>query len=586
MSENFADVIRKNSVNLGNREALTFIHDLDSSGGWQSLTYKELDRRARSVASALLKRCRPGDRALLLYPEGLDFAVAFVGCLYAGVVAVPSPLPGRYKHHQRRVSAIATDARVSVVLTDAHSLAGVEEWAAGAGRPRSAVLDTGTIQAPALDPQELPALDTGSVALLQYTSGSTGNPKGVVITHGNLVANVDSLGRAFGLDADTRFGSWIPHYHDMGLMGILLPPLYLGGSCVQMSPTTFLKRPHWWLRMVDEFDIHWTAGPNFAYELCSRRITDEQLAGLDLSRLKFACNGSEPVQAATLTAFAKRFAATGLRAEALNPSYGMAEATVFVSGSGHRKPVVARVNEARLAAGTLEPTAMSRNARELISCGWPADYDVKIVDPRTAAELPDGTVGEIWLRGPSVALGYWGNDEATASTFRAQPAGGEQGAADGGYLRTGDLGATLDGELYITGRLKEMLIVRGRNLFPQDIEYEVRSHHPELQGLFGAAFTVPVRDADGAEEDLLVLVHELRGRRTENELKTLATAVRRTVAQQFGTHLAGLQLVPRGSVPRTTSGKIQRLGARDAFRAREGKPLFSAVEARLDRALS
>jgi len=582
MATSLSEYIRRNAVAHGDRQAITFLSDFDADDGRISISYAELDQRARSVAAALLNRCRPGDRALLLYPEGMDFAVAFVGCLYAGVVAVPSPLPGQYQHHQRRVTAIAADAQVSVVLTDARSLQSVDDWAAAAGRSGNAILVTSDCEASPLQAESLPTLGHDSVALLQYTSGSTGSPKGVVITHGNLLHNVDALQRAFALDDSTRFGSWIPHYHDMGLMGILLPPLYLGGSCVLMSPTTFLKRPHWWLRMVDEFDITWTAGPNFAYELCSRQITDEQIAGLDLSRLKFACNGSEPVQATTLTSFAKRFASAGLRAEALNPSYGMAEATVFVSGSGFREPVVRRVDEQSLAAGLLEPVRGSGTGRDLVSCGWPHDYDVRIVAPDSRTPLPEGTVGEIWLRGPSVAQGYWDNSEATARTFEAATAGADP---DHGYLRTGDLGAVLGGELFITGRIKEMLILRGRNLYPQDIEYEVRDRHPELQGMFGAAFTVPLRDEDGLEEEALVLVHEIRGRHSDDELNTLASAIGRTVFQEFGAHLAGLQLVRRGTVPRTTSGKIQRLEMRERFCSQQGEPLLSKTDARLARAL-
>ncbi|GAA1226035.1 fatty acyl-AMP ligase [Streptomyces rhizosphaericus] len=532
------------------------------------------------MAAALLRRCAPGDRALLLYPEGLDFAVAFLGCLYGGVVAVPSPLPGRYKHHQRRVSAIAADAQISLVLTDTGSLSDVTHWADTAERDHRVLLATDDLGVPPLEAAALPSLGPDDIALLQYTSGSTGDPKGVVLTHSNLLHNADSLRRAFGLDETVRFGSWIPHYHDMGLMGILLPPLYLGSSCVLMSPTTFLKRPHWWLRMIDEFDVTWSAGPNFAYELCSRQVTDEQLAGLDLSRWKFANNGSEPVQPATLSAFAKRFAAAGLRAEALNPCYGMAEATVFVSGSGFREPVIRRVDEQRLAAGALVPAPVPGPGKDIVSCGFPRDYDVRIVDPETRRERAEGEVGEIWLRGPSVGRGYWNNAEATGRTFAARLADAGP-ATEGGYLRTGDLGAVLDGELFITGRIKEMLILRGRNLYPQDVEYEVRQQHPELQGMFGAAFTLPVADDEDREEELLVLVHEVRGRRSEAELEALASAVRRTVFREFGAHLAGVSLVRRGAVPRTTSGKIQRLRMRELFRAGEVPFLIEKMDRRL-----
>ncbi|CAL9410451.1 fatty acyl-AMP ligase [Streptomyces sp. enrichment culture] len=583
MQANFTEAIRKNVAERGSSAAVTFLSDFDADDGRISLTYAELDRRARSVAAALLKRCAPGDRALLLHPEGLEFATAFLGCLYAGVVAVPSPLPGRYRHHRRRVSVIATDAGVAAVLTESRTLDEVGDWAEAHDRDRDTLLVTDTLDEPPLAAELLPRLDHDSVALLQYTSGSTGDPKGVVLTHGNLLHNARSLCATFGLDDGSRFGSWIPHYHDMGLMGILLPPLYLGSSCVLMSPTAFLKRPHWWLRMIDEFDIAWSAGPNFAYELCSRQITDEQLAGLDLSRWKFANNGSEPVQAATLTAFAKRFAAAGLRTEALNPCYGMAEATVFVSGCGHGEPVVLRVDEQRLASGTLVPVSAADPGRDVVSSGFPHDYDVRIVEPDSRRALPEGAIGEIWLRGPSVGRGYWDNAEATERTFNGTLADADP-ATGSGYLRTGDLGAVLDGELFVTGRLKEMIILRGRNLYPQDIEYEARRHHPELHGMFGAAFTVPVRDDEGREEELLVLVHELRGHHTEDELKRLAGSLRRTVFTEFGAHLSGLVLVRRGAVQRTTSGKIQRLRMRELFRAGEVTALVAKLDPRLEHA--
>ncbi|WP_308713220.1 fatty acyl-AMP ligase [Phytohabitans maris] len=566
----FADAVRGHAADRPDALAVAHVTEPGTRTGTTELSYRELDLMARRVAAALCRVCAPGDRALLLFPEGLDFAAAFLGCLYAGAVAVPSPLPGSYKHQQRRVSGIAQDAEPNAIITTAAVLEEVETFIGNSGQGRIPLLvmplaDEAPVDAPRPSGR-------ASLALLQYTSGSTGSPKGVMLTHGNIVENADSLVSTFGMTAMTKFGSWIPHYHDMGLTGLMMPAWYAGSSVTVMSPTAFLKRPVRWLELVDKHDLAWSAGPNFAYDLCTRTVTEEQLAGLDLSRWRHAANGSEPVRANTLAAFADRFAPAGLRRETLNPCYGLAEATVFVSGTGRRAPVVRRVAEAALAEGTLcdadgtEPTPATR---DLVSCGTVRGLEAVVVDPESREVRPDGQVGELWLRGTSVAIGYWRNAAETERVFNGTSADGRSG-----YLRTGDLAALDGGELFVTGRISELIIVRGRNIYPQDIEHVAREEIPDLCGLFGAAFGV--RGVDGAE--LVVLVHEIRASVKAGRLDRVGADIKQTVAREVGVSVSGLQLVRRGTVQRTTSGKVQRVAVRNAFLSGQTAALWSSIE--------
>ena len=546
-------LLRRHAVERADRPAVTYVHDHDAADGARTLGFAGLDAEARRVGSWLQERCDRGDRVLLLHPPGLPFVTALLGCLYAGVVAVPSPMPGQFQYQQRRVSKIVADARVRVALTDTGQLAEARQWIDAEGLGLTVAASDGPDFGDAGQWRD-PGATAHDLTLLQYTSGSTGDPKGVMVDHANLLHNADSLRRSLGLTEDTNLGGWIPLYHDMGLMGQLLPGLFLGSSCALMSPMAFLKRPHQWLKLIDTYDLGYSAAPNFAYELCLRRVTDAQIAQLDLSGWQFAANGSEPIQASTLRDFAERFAPAGFRAESLAPCYGMAEATVFVSGRSSRPPRIEPVDAEALEKHLLEIPRPGVTTRELVGCGDVPDFDVRIVDPADRRVLPDGTTGEIWLRGPSVAAGYWDRPEATEETFRARTHDG-----DGPYLRTGDLGALLDGEIYVTGRSKDLLIVHGRNLYPHDIEHELRLHHPPLAALAGTAFTVP------APQEEVVVLHEIRGRFSPEQLRELAVEMRATVYRAFGVRTAGLVLLRPGAVRKTTSGKVQRAEMRGLF---------------------
>jgi acyl-CoA synthetase (AMP-forming)/AMP-acid ligase II len=558
---NVVDLFRRRVGERGDAPAVTVV--ADDVGAPVTVSYAELDRRARAVA-ALLRHRTPGDRVVLLFPSGPDFVAAFLGALYAGMVVVPAPLPGRYAHQRRRVSAIAADSGARTVLTGTADLEVVRDWA----RQEPTDVDVLDIATPTDgDPFVEPTLTRTDLAMLQYTSGSTGDPKGVMVSHGNLLHNVGSLGRAMGFTGRTRFGGWIPLYHDMGLIGQLLPALFFGSECVLMSPTAFLKRPVHWLTLIDRYDINYSAAPNFAFEQCVHGVTDEQVATLDLSRWTHSANGSEPIRAQTLLAFAKRFAPAGYTSYALAPCYGLAEATVFVSGRGGREAVSTRVDADALERHEFRPVGPATPGMDLVGCGTAHDFDVRVVDPTTRAIAGQGRIGEIWLRGASVTIGYWRNPTATAAVFGATTAEGETG-----FLRTGDLGIVHDGELYVTGRIKETLIIRGRNLYPQDIEHEIRAQHPELRPVVGAAFGV------SAPTEHIVVIHEVRGRPDEARLRELATSIRLMVTREFGVRPAGVVLLRPGSVRRTTSGKIQRTEMRTLFLSGGLNPVYEAID--------
>ncbi|MFC9681056.1 fatty acyl-AMP ligase [Streptomyces sp. NPDC056948] len=538
----------------------------------------ELDLHSRRIASWLQERLSPGDRALLLYSPGIEFTTAFSACVHAGLIAVPAPLPGRYRHERRRLAAIARDAGVRAILTQQGDLQDVEKWIAEEGVVGAVCHPTDAEDG---DPEAwtAPEVSPDTLALLQYTSGSTGDPKGVMVTHGNLVANVDRMVRMFGNDSGTTYGGWIPLYHDMGLIGLMLPGLLRGNGYVQMDPMSFLRRPFHWLRMLDACDVNFTAAPDFGYEMCVRRVTDEQLATLDLSRLK-AANGSEPVRADVVTAFTERFAAAGLRPEALIPVYGLAEATLMASGTTGRPPLRTEVDAAALENRELRPATGTHRSRVLVGCGAPSGSDALIVDPDTGDALPDGHIGEIWLDGPCVTAGYWENDDATDATFHARTSDGR-----GPFLRTGDLGGLLDGDLYITGRRKDVLVLHGRNLHPADIEYELRSQQEELEGLHGAAFLVG--HDDGVDTaPAIVAVHEIRAHWGAERLGEIAVDMKQTVAREFGVPVAAVALVRPAGVRRTTSGKVQRSAMRALYLAGELDTLHLAEDPLLTTALT
>lgn len=579
---------------LGDAPAITFL--IDGETHEQNLSFADLDRRARAVAVHLLETCRPGDRALLLYAPDLEYVCGFLGCLYAGVIAVPAypPDPGRLERTLPRLRAIVDDAKASVVLTTREIRAVAEMLfiqAPELGEKRW--LATNDIEAEA-DAWIAPTLDRDTIAFIQYTSGSTGTPKGVVLTHGNLLQNLELFLGAFGAHGKSVGFTWLPPYHDMGLIGGLLGPLMLGVQTAFMSPISFLQRPLRWLEGISRFGATISGGPNFAYQLCVRRATPDDIAHLDLSSWEVAFSGAEPVRPETLAAFSAMFAPCGFRPKAFFPCYGLAEATLIVSGGRPSTGALVKHLDAReLEQGMV---VEADDGRPLVGCGTTLGQQIiRVVDPTTLTVQPDRRVGEICVSGASVAAAYWDKPELTAKTLKVELPE-EPGRA---FLRTGDLGFIDDGELFVTGRLKDVIIIRGRNFYPQDIERTAEESDPVLRRGCAAAFSL---DADGQEWLCVAVELERRHRERRRNSEPPAGVERRgtdrreqpasmTKLYEYGAALPGparfesvceriraavarehdirpnlVVLVKAGSLPKTSSGKIQRSETRKMYK--------------------
>jgi amino acid adenylation domain-containing protein len=518
------------------------------------LSYAELDHQARVIAARLRELGAFGERVILLYPPGLDYITAFFGCLYAGAVAVPMypPDPARLERSASRLAAIAGDAEPLATLTTsaiAPGISALTQIQAGSMLPE--IVPTDEIPRELASGWKPPAVDADSAAFLQYTSGSTATPRGVLLSHGNLMHNSGLIYRVFGHSPETRAVAWLPPYHDMGLIGGIIQPLYGAFPVTLMSATDFLRRPLRWLKAMSSFRATISGGPNFAYDLCVRKICAEDRAKLDLSSWRVAFNGAEPVRAETLERFAAAFEPSGFRREAFYPCYGLAEATLMVTGG---VPWSAAATGAPGAATMGQPNGPDGGeaaaAGRLVSCGRPAgDQRIVIADAATRKQCAPGQVGEIWVAGPSVAQSYWSRPELSQEVFQARLAD----TGEGPFLRTGDLGFIRREELFVAGRLKDLIVVRGRNHYPQDIEWTAERSHPALRPGCGAAFAVP---EDGQER--LVLAWELSPRSGDVDGDEVARAVRSAVAREHDLQVGTVVLLPPGGIQKTSSGKIQR----------------------------
>jgi acyl-CoA synthetase (AMP-forming)/AMP-acid ligase II len=565
----FTELVRRHAAEQPGRDALVVV---DESGLARRVGYAQLDSESRTLAAWLHIHGAVGERVLIQQPDAHQFVVSFLACLYAGAIAVPGPNPGGLRHSERRVLGIVRDAGVRFVLTDARNAGAASQALAlgGYGEVTCVATDTLLSLPTAPDPADwrMPEIGPQTTALLQYTSGSSGDPRGVIVRHANLLANQAAIQQLLHTGPDTAIGGWLPLHHDLGLIGQLLHPLWLGATSVLMSPISFAKRPANWLRLISEHRLAVSAGPNFSYDLCLRKVTDEQLDGVDLSGWRCAVNGGEPVRPETMSRFAERFAPFGLRSSALRAGYGLAEATLMVAcGSGDRGPGTIEADRAALEQGRLWPPSATRPGRTLSSTGRVYGLEVRIVDPETQTEVSDGSVGEIWLRGPSIAAGYWGRPRESAEGFAACTTDQESG-----FLRTGDLGFLKDDELYVTGRISDLIIVAGRNLHPQDLEQSIQ----RVSALFGAGVAFPVE----TDREHVVLVQEVRPGVTggETDLADLATAVRERVSAEFAVQASGVVLVRPGTVRRTTSGKLARTAVRALFLEDRLEPLHELID--------
>ena len=553
-----ADCLRLHAEQQPQKIAYRFLKDGEVEE--RTITYHRLDLAARSVAALLEKHSAVGDRILLLFPPGLNFIVALCACFYSGRVAVPA-YPPRLNRGADRLTGIIQDASPAVALTSSEvKTKALHRFANDRAFQELAVVTIDSASADASQEWEPVRLDPAMLAVLQYTSGSTSIPKGVQVTHANLMHNEELIQKAFGQTQHDLVVGWLPVYHDMGLIGNVLQPLYCGAESILMPPTSFLQNPARWLAVISRYRATTSGGPNFAYELCCNRITAEQKANLDLSSWRVAFSGAEPVRAQSLERFATEFHDCGFRASAFVPCYGLAESTLFVSGGiTSAGPVVQAVRADALERNRVIPASPEKpGALVLVGCGGAgAGHEVCVVDPERLTRCEAGTVGEIWVSGPSVANGYWNRGQEMADTFEARLAD----TGKGPYLRTGDLGFLLDGELFITGRRKDLIIIRGRNHYPHDLEATAEKAHPALRACIGAAFSV---EAEG--EERLVLVHEINPR-IQAETGAVIAAVRQAIAEEHELQLYAVALTRPGEIPRTTSGKIQRFLCRKVFLA-------------------
>ena len=511
----------------------------------ESFTFSQMAERAQAIGAFLQQKGLAGQRAMLLFPSGLDYVAAFYGCLYAGVVAVPA-YPPQMGRKVDRITQLSADASVSAFLCNQRVFDGVKESLPGEALKNWFVTDH-------IDPNMAnqwirPQIEASSLAFLQYTSGSTGMPKGVMVSHGNLLRNQALIYEGFEFDGHTIALTWLPLFHDMGLIGHVIQPLYFGAASYIMSPLSFMQKPIRWVQALSKYKATVSGAPNFAYSLVAAKATEEEIAELDLSSWVLAYNGSEPVRAESLRAFANRFKPASFNPDAFCPCYGMAEYSLFISGERSKTfPKTLKLSDEALRSNKVIP---DEHGKELVACGKALqDVEIQIVHPESKKVLASDEIGEIWLKGGSVCQGYWGQEDLSKEIFQAYTADGQ-----GPYLRTGDLGFQDGDDLFISSRIKDLIIIRGKNHYPHDIEQSIDACHPAFRPGGGVAFSA---DIDGSER--LIVLHEIqRGALKKSSPELLFAAIRKCLSEEHELSPYAIGLLKRNSVLKTSSGKVRR----------------------------
>jgi acyl-CoA synthetase (AMP-forming)/AMP-acid ligase II len=562
------DLLLERAERCGERTLYTFLENGEDPS--ETVSYAEFRGRVLALAALLQERCAPRERVLLLYPSCIDYMVAFFACVCADLIAVPL-FPPRGTKHGERVEAIVRDCTPSAVLYSTQRLAKKTALLEASQLAALQLICTDALELGAAGRWSRPHVVADTIAFLQYTSGSTGLPRGVRVSHGNLLHNERMQQSCFASGPGSVVVSWLPIYHDMGLIGTMLAAAWLGSQCVFMAPVAFLQRPSRWLRAISRFGAAVSGGPNFAFELCTEKIPEAERASLDLSSWKVAFCGAEPVRLATLERFAKSFEPAGFSADALHPCYGLAEGTLMVSGGSAGRALVQRQFD-RLALQQRRMAADESGAGQtLVGCGGAVlDQTVRIVNEATREPCRPGEIGEIWVGGPSVAHGYWNRPELSAETFAARLAGTDEGP----FLRTGDLGVLDGGELYITGRIKDVLIVRGANHYPQDLEATVEALGPALNPSGAAAFSIQTPDA----ERVVIVAEVARTSLRRVDVKALAGEIRRAVLEHHELLVSDVVLIRPSTLPKSSSGKVQRAQCRARYLAGELEAVTSGED--------